>query len=302
MVGCSKGGHENSDADKAGESKPQELRMYPPEIKADEEVIAGSPVSGSGSKSAADTVSLKQMPVKTGYIRFRVKDVSRGNAEIEKIISEYKGMLLYRKLESETTPANTIKISEDSVMIVSSVSPKATLTVNIPSAKLPEFYNRIAAIAIQVEESELEITDNSLEYFANRLNTASNNEYASRMGRLKPRQSTEEEIHEQVNANIENKISAMQTEKDVNFSTVRLFMSQRPFALKETEVDANIAGIGAPGFGKKFIGAFSSGLSLFADAVLLIANLWLFIASIIILVFAYNRYKRRRLYTNKGTV
>src|SRR5690606_226266 len=118
----------------------------------------------------ADTIStsgltgnaLKQ--VKTAGMDFKVKDVYKAASDISTEARSIGGVVSKRKIESVTEQNKKLKISDDSVQVISSYIIKAAMIVRIPSEKLDSFLDSVSRTASFIQSQTLDINDKSLEY------------------------------------------------------------------------------------------------------------------------------------------
>ncbi len=80
--------------------------------------------------------------VKTAGVRFKVKNVQQTAEQITKLTVSANGMVMHHQMGSMAGRSLDVRISDDSVMRVTSFNTTAEMTVKIPSSKLEDFMNQ----------------------------------------------------------------------------------------------------------------------------------------------------------------
>jgi hypothetical protein len=121
--------------------------------------------STSYSGLTGDSVKL----VKSGSVRFKVGDIGQGARAVSAITKRVGGMLYSQSLEYVETERNELKISNDSLLVVTVSMPEANITVRVPSEHLEEYMYAVADLGYFTSSSEINIDDRSLAYLENKL-------------------------------------------------------------------------------------------------------------------------------------
>ena len=125
--------------------------------------------------SSADSAKYDSMTVtgpklvKTAGMRFKVKSVQQTSEHIASFTASCNGMVMHHEMGSTADRSLDIRISNDSVMRVTSFNTIADMTVKIPSAKLEDFMNQVSHMGIYINNRRMDITDKSLDYLSAQL-------------------------------------------------------------------------------------------------------------------------------------
>jgi len=148
--------------------------------KADYEVVNNS--SADSVKVDSAYVSGPKL-IKTAGMRFKVKSVQQTSERIAVLTSGCNGMVIHHEMGSTSDRSLDIRISNDSVMRVTSFNTIADMTVKIPSAKLEDFMNQVSHMGIYVNNRRMDITDKSLDYLSAQLKLKNRDELVSQQKR-----------------------------------------------------------------------------------------------------------------------
>lgn len=257
---------------------------------ADEkQMIADLTDSISISGLSGDSIKL----VKTASINFKVKDVEQGIRAVSGLAQKYGGMLSHQYLETVEGERKELKISTDSLMVISANTPRADITARIPSGNLEAFMYSIADIGYFTSSSKLDIDDKSLDYLKNELKQKNRMEVLFQptpkksSGFAKPKSiGVKDEI-------IEQAISNRAIDADVKYSTITLNLYQNPLVRKEVIANYYIAGYTLTA-GKRWSAAISNGWEYFVDFILVITQLWVFIIAVLLICFSYRYWQQKK--------
>ena len=130
------------------------------------EVVNNSSSNAADSAKVDSAIISKPKLVKTAGIHFKVKNVEQTAERISALTTSINGMVIHHQMGSTAERSEDIRISNDSVMRVTSFNTTADMTVKIPSSKLEEFMNQVARMGIYVNTGSMDITDKSLDYLS----------------------------------------------------------------------------------------------------------------------------------------
>ncbi|MEO6638123.1 MAG: DUF4349 domain-containing protein, partial [Ginsengibacter sp.] len=109
--------------------------------------------SSSFSGLTGDSVKL----VKTAGINFKVKDVEQSARSISTLARTFGGMLFNQTYEAAETRRNELKISADSLMVISISTPQADITARVPAENLEEFMYGVVDLGYFTESHTLKL-------------------------------------------------------------------------------------------------------------------------------------------------
>jgi len=252
------------------------------------------------NSSSADTVSRADSAtgpklVKIADMHFKVKNVQQTSEHIASLVTGYNGMVIHHKMGSTPERSQDIRISNDSVMRVTSISTSADMTVKIPSAKLEEFMNQVAHMGIYVNNRGMDITDKSLDYLSSQLKLKNRNELVSQQKRGKIIIKNPANVLALKDDQVDEQISNRGIDDAVKNSVVSLSFYESNTINKEIIANDDPSAYNLPFF-KRLVMAMANGWGIFVDVVIGIANLWVFILAGIGIWVLIANYKTRRLF------
>jgi hypothetical protein len=232
--------------------------------------------SNSADSTKMDTtVGAGPKLVKTAGMRFKVKNVDQTSEHIAVLTTDYHGMMMHHQMGSTSERSLDIRISNDSVMRVTSFYTTADITVKVPSEKLDEFMNKVAGMGIYVNNRSMDITDKSLDYLSARLKLQSRNELVSQQKKGKVIIKNPANVLLLKDEMVDQQISNRQIDDAVKESVVSLSFYQSNTINREV-IANNDPSVYNLSFFKRLWIAVENGWSLFADVVVGLINLWVF--------------------------
>jgi hypothetical protein len=177
-----------------------------------------------------------------------------------------------------------LKCSSDSLLIVSSFTPKADITVRVPSASLEEIIFQVTQVRYLTVASQIDVNDKSLSYLQNDLKQQNRNAVLSQASKKSERVSKVATIDLR---NIEEQIANRAIDADVKYSTVNVNIFQNPIIKKEIVANYVISDYQLP-FSQRLVISISAGWYSFLAFVLAVVHLWMFL---VLAILAYTLYK-----------
>ncbi|HVF97754.1 MAG TPA: DUF4349 domain-containing protein, partial [Flavisolibacter sp.] len=107
--------------------------------------------------------------VKTAGIRFKVKKVEQSTRAVSALAQQLGGAVYNLDFQAAEGGRKELKISEDSLLVLSTTSPQAEITVRMPAQNLEAFLFGVSDIGYYTGSSQLKLDDRSLIYLANAL-------------------------------------------------------------------------------------------------------------------------------------
>jgi hypothetical protein len=249
--------------------------------------------SSADTVARADSATAPKL-VKTADMHFKVKNVQQTSEHIATLVTSYNGMVMHHKMGSTPDCTQDIRISNDSVMRVTSISTTADITVKIPAAKLEEFMNQVAHMGIYVNNRSMDITDKSLDYLSSQLKLKNRNELVSQQKSGKIIIKNPANVLALKDDQVDEQISNRGIDDAVKNSVVSLSFYESNTINKEIIANDDPSAYNLPFF-KRLIMAMANGWGIFVDVVIGIANLWVFILAGIGVWVLIAYYKTRRL-------
>lgn len=251
--------------------------------------------SGEFFSTNADTIStsgltgnaLKQ--VKTADMDFKVKDVYKAASDISTEARSIGGVVSKRKIESVTEQNKKLKISDDSVQVISSYIIKAAMIVRIPSEKLDSFLDSVSQAASFIQSQTLDINDKSLEYAS----LEAKKEQREKAAAAIESSGNPSRLIREKETGINQELASKQIDAEVKLSTVQLNFSQNPIVRSEIQADYNLSDYRLP-FIRSMKNAFFNGWNYFLSFIIGIAHLWMFILAGAAIIFTAKYYSRKR--------
>jgi hypothetical protein len=259
------------------------------------EVVNNGTGSAVSDSTKVDSITLsKPRLVKTAGIHFKVKNVQQTAEHITALATGINGMVIHHEMGSTAERSDNIRISNDSVMRVTSFNTTAEMTVKIPSVKLEDFMNQVAQMGIYVNDRTMDITDKSLDYLSAQLKLKSRTELISQQKRGKVIIKKPEDVLNLKDDMIDQQIGNRQIDDAVKNSIVTLSFYQSNTISKEIIANDDPSAYNLPFF-KRLGMAVESGWRLFVDVIIGLANIWVFILAGIGVWVVIRHYKSRVL-------
>ena len=252
---------------------------------------------GKGKSAEADStrsssVEMKKMLVKTADINFKVKNVLKTGEAVAALTDQYNGMVMHHQTQSEMKASENIRLSNDSIMLVSAYNTTADMTVKIPSEKLENFINQVSHLGIYINSSKMDIEDRSLGYLSSKLKAENREELVAQQKSGKVTLKHPQDILSVKDDIVDKQISNLKTDEDATYSTITLNFYQTDTINKEVVANNDPSAYNIPVI-KRLGLALANGWFVFMDLVVAMANLWMFILLGIGVWFGVIFYKKR---------
>jgi hypothetical protein len=225
----------------------------------------------------ADSTSVSQPKlIKTAGMRFKVKNVQQTSEKIAALTTSYHGTLSHHQMGSTPDRSQDIRISNDSVMRVTSFNTTADITVKIPSEKVDDFMNQVSRLGIYVNSRSMDITDKSLDYLSAQLKLKSRVELVSQQKKGKIIIKNPANVLLLKDDMIDQQINNRGIDDAVRNSVVNLSFYQSNTINREIIANDDPSAYNLP-FLNRFGMAIEKGWQVFVDVIIAMANLWVFI-------------------------
>ncbi len=251
----------------------------------------GHDFSSSDSTSISGLTGDSIKLVKTASINFKVRDVDQSARAVSALVQKLGGMVFDQSLQSNEQNSREIRLSQDSLMIISAITPHADVTVRVPVANLETFMFGVSDLGYYTGSSNLHIDDRSLLYLQNALKQKARTKILSRAGSKKDSAISATAIKVNDEA-IDQQIANRSIDADVNYSLVTLSFFQNPVVRKETTANYLISEYQLP-FSTRLADAMRAGWQHFLDFLLALAHLWMFIVVTIAVLLGYRYFRQK---------
>jgi len=241
--------------------------------------------------------------IKKAHISLKVKDVQESLRSVSVLVRELGGMIRSQHYQSSENESKELKISNDSLLVVTTYSPVADITIRIPSAELETFLFTVSDLGYFTVHSNLDIDDKSLDYLQHEMLRENRREVlSSRQPALKTNIATAEKttiatVAKTIDIKDEmvfQQIANRSIDADVKYSTVNLSLFQNALIRKEVVSNYIISGYQVS-FAQRARNAFINGWDYFSAFVLVILNLWMFIVLAAAAYFSYRFAVKRKV-------
>ncbi|HEY4322775.1 MAG TPA: DUF4349 domain-containing protein [Mucilaginibacter sp.] len=258
---------------------------------AEYEVVNNSRTADTTKIDSAATSQPKL--VKTAGIHFKVKNVQQTAERISALATSLNGMIVHHQMTSTNQRSQDIRISDDSVMRVTSFSTVADITVKIPQAKLEDFMNQVSRMGIYITNRSMDITDKSLDYLSSQLKLKNRTELVNQQKKGKVIIKKPEDVLLLKDDMIDEQINNMGINDAVKTSVITLSFYQSNTINKEIIANDDPSAYNLPFF-KRLGMAIENGWELFVDVIVGLANLWVFILAGVGLWIVIRNYRSKK--------
>lgn len=227
------------------------------------------------SAEAADT--LVEKIIKTADMRFRVKDVQSTKEQLSQVIHAGGGTVTEFSIQSDIVQNDKVKYSSDSLLELTSYRTNGYLVARVPSAKLDDFTNKVAKMAVFVDTQAMKMDDQGISYLSNAMKSANKAEAVTQIEKLPAKKvSTVQSALTLKDAYVDEKIANLNIDSKVNYSTITLNFYQGNTVKKLIVANDNLSDF-RPAFFKRLGLSIQNGWVIFMEIILVLSNLWVLI-------------------------
>ncbi len=246
-------------------------------------------IADSASAISSDSAGAKL--VKTAQVDMKVKDAAKVSEEIVQLTTaNYHGIVMNHHLQSEELRSEDMKLSGDSLQRVTVYHTTATMTVRVPPAALNHFMSDVSKLGLHVNIRRMDIEDKTFDYLTSQLYQNNRKELVEQQKEGKVKFKDPTAILRVSDDLADEKVNNMRVDHAVQYSVVDLILSQNNTVSIEHIANDDPAVYQIP-FLQRMAFALSNGWSMFADCVIALANLWVFLVLGVILWFTFKYYK-----------
>jgi hypothetical protein len=241
----------------------------------------------------ADSLATEKI-IKTADMKFRVKNVQHTKEKLSEAIKAEKGTLASFGIQSEVQQSEKVSYSADSLLELTSYRTEGSITASIPTDKLDEFTNKVAKMAIFVDQQSLAMDDQSITYLANKLKNQNRTEAVQQLNKnVSKKNNNVKTAVDLKDSAIDNKINNMVIDSKVNYSIITLNFYQDNTVQKLVVGNDRLQDY-RPNFFTRLWLNLQNGWVIFMEVILAIANLWMLIFILVIGYLAYKHFRKVR--------
>lgn len=261
----------------------------------------------------ADSVSASTFPsetndfakrkfIKTGSLRFKVKNVQEASNRIEDIVEKYDGFITHSELSSNITQVNEVEISEDSVLLNKAYEMSNKITLRIPNQNFDKVLREIQPVMTFLEYKKVSADDVSLNLLASDLRKKRYSEFENRYKheiatkgkKLAETTNSEEKLFDyQTQADINN-VETLSIKDKVNYSTVEIEVFQPISNMIELQPNMDNDFAYQPHFLRRIWQSFRTGWFVFEEVLVFLTKFWMLILVLTSGFWLYKVYFKAR--------
>jgi hypothetical protein len=231
--------------------------------------------------------------VKTADLNVKVKNVEQGTRTVGALAQKHGGMLFYQNFKSVEGGSRELKVSDDSLMVISTVAPQASITVRVPSDNLETFLIEVSELGYFTESAQLQIDDKSLLYLENRLKQKNREAVLYQPRKRKPDSLANVEAIQVGDEVIQKLIANKTIDADAAYSTVTVALYQNAIVRKEMIANYIVDDYTLP-FTARLGNALAKGWDTFLNFFIALSHLWMFILFGVLAYYGYRLWSQRR--------
>ncbi len=231
--------------------------------------------------------------IKTADMRFRVKDVQQTKEQLSASIKSEGGTLAEFSIQSNIQQSEKVRYSADSLLELTSYRTEGYITAKVPSDKLDEFTNKVARMAVFIDQQSLKMDDQGIAYLANQLKNQNRVEAVAQLNKHANKKSNNVETalilkDDYVDKKVENLI----IDNKVKYSNITLNFYQDN-TVKRMVVENDRLSDFRPAFFTRLWLSIQTGWTIFIEIILTLTNLWVLFVLAALGYLLYKQYKKR---------
>ena len=246
---------------------------------------------------AAEAVAngeLVEKMTKTADMRFRVKDVQRTKEDLSSTIKKQGGLVMEFNINSSIQNSEKVKFSSDSLKEITAYRTDGYLVARVPSDQLDDLTNKVAGMAVFVDNQSLKMEDKSMDYLENKLKAENRIEAVERINKVATKKSANVETSLNIKDDyVDRKIENLSIDKRVKYSTISLSFYQDNTIKTMIVANDNIYDY-KPDFFRRLGLNLIDGWMYFKEFILFLSRLWMFVLAGVIAFFVIRYYTREQ--------
>jgi hypothetical protein len=238
---------------------------------------------------------LSEKIIKTADMRFRVKDVQNTKEKLSSAIKAEGGTVAEFTVQSNIQQTEKVKYSADSLLELTSYRTEGLIIAKVPSEKLDEFTNKVAKMAVFVDQQSLKMDDQSIVYLSNKLKNQNRVEAVEQLNKHANKKSNNVETSLSLKDDyVDKKIENLMIDSKVQYSTITLNFYQDN-TVKSILVGNDDLYSYRPNFFTRLGLSFQNGWYIFKEFILVAMNLWVWILIGGAAYFSFKYYRKRKV-------
>ncbi|MBC8985648.1 DUF4349 domain-containing protein [Pedobacter sp. N36a] len=231
--------------------------------------------------------------IKTADMRFRVKDVQQAKEKLGNLIKAEGGTLAEFSIHSDVYQSEKVRYSTDSLLELTSYRTEGSIVAKVPADKLDDFTNKVAGMAVFVDQQSMKFDDLSLSYLSNQLKNQNRIAAVSQLNKHANKKSNPVETAlELKDTYVDQKLENMRINDRVQYSDITLAFYQDN-TVKKLVVGNDHLSDYRPSFLRRLGLNIQNGWVIFMEFLLILANLWMLILVAAVAFIAFKQYRKR---------
>jgi len=230
--------------------------------------------------------------VKTANIRFKVKNVQQTSERIAALAASLNGSVIHQLVNSTRGNSVDIKKSNDSLIRITVLNTTAEMTVKVPPENMGNFLTQVSRLCIYLENSNMDITDKSLDYLSTKLKLKNQSESISQ--EKKDDTNSVNSLLAFKNNMIDQEIGNRKIVDSTKNGIVTLSFYENNIINRETIANDDLSAYNPPFF-KRLDISIENGWEVCMDILTALANFWMFIPIGIGTWIIVRYHKRKKL-------
>jgi uncharacterized protein YpmB len=231
--------------------------------------------------------------VKTADMSFKVKNVQQTGDSIALLANRYSGMVMHHQMGSEIEKTENIRVSNDSIRQVTVYKTTADMMVKVPSAKLEDFMNHVGRMAVLTVSRKMDVEDKTFDYTSAQLKVKNRKEWVAQTNKQDKESAKDPDVVLALKDNmVDDQVNNLKTDAAVKYSTIVLSFYQDKTINKQLVANDDPSAYHPPFFSRLLM-ALANGWYIFAEIILGLANMWMFLLAGAALWAGYKIYKRK---------
>ncbi|ETZ20281.1 DUF4349 domain-containing protein [Pedobacter sp. V48] len=238
---------------------------------------------------------LSEKIIKTADMRFRVKDVQNTKEKLSSAVKAEGGTIAEFTVQSNIQQTEKVKYSTDSLLELTSYRTEGLIIAKVPSDKLDEFTNKVAKLAVFIDQQSLKMDDQSIVYLSNKLKNENRVEAVEQLNKHANKKSNNVETSLSLKDDyVDKKIENLMINSKVQYSTITLNFYQDN-TVKSILVGNDDLYSYRPNFFTRLGLSFQNGWYIFKEFILVAMNLWVWILIGTAAYFSFKYYRKRKI-------
>lgn len=237
--------------------------------------------------------------IKTADMKFRVKDVQSTKEKLSAILKAEGGTIAEFTISSNIQNTEKVKYAADSLLELTSYRTEGVIIAKVPSEKLDDFTNKVARMAVFVDNQSMKFDDQSLSYLTNELKSINRAEAVATIKEQQKKQKTapaSKSVDRQLalkDEYVDRKMQNIAIDSRVEYSDVSLNFYQDN-TVKQLIVGNDNLSDYKPPFFQRLVLNLQNGWFLFKELILILFNMWSILLLIAAGYFGFRYYKRQK--------